>query len=924
MTRDPVLHPPIFPPTDSTVLHASILAAWIMATVSFCLNALSAHQGAWSSNGVIPFAIFVAGFGAGAVVVARHLHGQTGLYTLAPSALLLALSGIILAVAIRVLPPTGGSAALFTTPSGIVATLAFLCFSIAAGRTVVPLAAAIMARFPPETRDRLRAGMAVMAAAAIAGGVLLTAALAPLGLEPRALILFLALANIAFLVLTIRFFPAAALQGLLRLFLGTLLRVRIIGRENLATTGPVIYASNHQSLLDGPLLFSLLGPQAAFAMTSLWADRPVMKRVARLVPILATDHTKPMSIKAMARRIAAGQSCVIFPEGRITATGALMKIYPGTSWLVDQANVPVIPIHIEGLEFSRQSRAKPGFPRRWFPQVRLSIGQPQRFVLDPDLKGKKRRERAALMVSDLLEAQRYKALDRHDTLPQALADTMAIYGANRPALVDPTGANLTHGKLALAGDVLARTLGPLIKSEPTVGLLLPTAAGVPAVLLALWRLGVTPAMLNPTLGPGPLKTCLTTAQIGTVVTSAAMVEQAKLHNLIAELEAAGIRVLRTEDIRAAVTTATKARAFLSAKFGPARHGKGFAPIARDTAAAILFTSGTEGAPKGVVLSHGNFLANIAQLRAHTDINAGDRIFTALPVFHSFGLTAGILLPLTVGAHVVAYPSPLHYRIIPEIAYYHQPTVLFGTDSFLSGWGRRAHDYDFASLRAAIAGAEPIKQSTRDLWSRRFGVRILEGYGATETAPVLSLNTPISSRDGTVGRFLPGVEVRLDPVEGVDAFRLSVRGNNIMRGYIRAEAPGVIQPPEDGWYDTGDAVTLDADGFITIRGRIKRFAKIGGEMVSLAAVEALAERTWPNVPAAAIALPDPRKGNRILLALAPGHGEKPVTPESLKAQARAEGLSEIMLPARIEVLAKLPMLASGKPDYPAIAALFAEA
>ncbi len=712
---------------------------------------------------------------------------------------------------------------------------------------------------------------------------------------------------------------ARALQFAFRaLFFGPF-RLSVTGAQNLAHDGPVLFASNHQSLLDGPLLFALLGPDAAFVVTSSWADRPVMRRIARLIPILATDPARPMSIKAMARRIAAGQSCVIFPEGRITSTGALMKIYPGTAWLVDQADVPVIPIHIDGLEFSTLSRRKRGFPRRLFPRIRVTIGPARRIALPPDLKGKARRSHAALMVSDMMEAQRSTAIDRFATLPETLAETRRRYGAAQPALTDPTGTTLNHGRLTLAADVLARRLTPLLQTDPTIGLLLPTAAGVPAVLLALWRIGVTPAMLNPTLGPGPMLTCLATAQVKTVLTSRAMVEQAKRAPLIESLAAAGHRILYTEDIRAAVSLPDKLGAALSARFGPARRGETTAT--RDTPAVILFTSGTEGAPKGVVLSHGNLLANIAQLRARTDINASDRIFTALPVFHSFGLTAGILLPLTVGAEVVAYPSPLHYRIIPEVAYFHHPTILFGTDSFLSGWGRRANDYDFASLRAAIAGAEPIKLATRDLWSRRFGVRILEGYGATETGPVLSLNTPQLSRDGTVGRLLPGIETRLSPVAGIDdAFRLSVRGGNVMQGYIRTDNPGVIQPPEDGWYDTGDAVSIDTEGFLTIRGRIKRFAKVGGEMVSLAAVEGLTERTWPDLQAAAIALPDPRKGNRVILVVAHSAGPPP-TLAALRSRAKAEGLAEIMLPTRLETVAKLPLLASGKPDYPALTALF---
>jgi acyl-[acyl-carrier-protein]-phospholipid O-acyltransferase/long-chain-fatty-acid--[acyl-carrier-protein] ligase len=293
------------------------------------------------------------------------------------------------------------------------------------------------------------------------------------------------------------------------------------------------------------------------------------------------------------------------------------------------------------------------------------------------------------------------------------------------------------------------------------------------------------------------------------------------------------------------------------------------------------------------------------------------MLAALPVFHSFGLTGGILLPLVAGARVVTYPNPLHYKAIPELARKEAVTVVFGTDTFLSGWGRRAEDEDFASVRAAIAGAEAVKHATRALWQDRFGAAILEGYGATEASPVLALNTPAAARAGTVGRLLPGIAARLEPVPGIVGERLLVQGPNIMRGYLRPEAPDAIEAPPGGWYDTGDAVTIDADGFVAIRGRIKRFAKVGGEMVSLAAVEALAHRTWPDVAVAAVALPDPRKGNRVVLVLGGGADALDATLAPLQAQARAEGIAEIMLPARVIALPELPLLGSGKPDYPGL-------
>ena len=269
----------------------------------------------------------------------------------------------------------------------------------------------------------------------------------------------------------------------------------------------------------------------------------------------------------------------------------------------------------------------------------------------------------------------------------------------------------------------------------------------------------------------------------------------------------------------------------------------------DEPAVVLFTSGSEGMPKGVALSHANVLANREQVAARIDFSSQDMILNALPLFHSFGLTTGTLLPLLSGMRTFFYPSPLHYRIVPEIAYDVNATLLFGTNTFLAGYARFAHPYDFYSVRYAFAGAEKLKDETRRVWTDKFGVQVFEGYGTTETSPVLAANTPIDMRAGTVGRFLPGIEYALDPVPGVEGGRLSVRGPNVMLGYLKHDKPGVIQPPATergaGWYDTGDIVTIDADGFVTIQGRAKRFAKIGGEMISLAAVEELAARAWPD-------------------------------------------------------------------------------
>ena len=335
---------------------------------------------------------------------------------------------------------------------------------------------------------------------------------------------------------------------------------------------------------------------------------------------------------------------------------------------------------------------------------------------------------------------------------------------------------------------------------------------------------------------------------------------------------------------------------------------------------ILFTSGSEGTPKGVVLSHRNILANAAQALARVDANSDDKVFNALPVFHSFGLTGGLMMPLLAGIPVYLYPSPLHYRLIPELIYQTNATILFGTDTFLAGYARSAHPYDFRSLRLVLAGAEAVKERTRNTYLSRFGLRILEGYGVTETAPVLAMNTPMANKPGTVGRLSPLMEARLDPVPGIEkGGRLFVRGPNVMLGYLRAENPGAIEPPPGGWHDTGDIVSIDSEGFITIGGRAKRFAKIAGEMISLSAIEAMAASLWPQAQSIVVTVPDDRKGERLVLITSEGDA----TRDAMVKQAKAVGASELSAPSYVMVVDKLPLLGTGKVDYVAASAMAKE-
>ncbi len=675
-------------------------------------------------------------------------------------------------------------------------------------------------------------------------------------------------------------------------------RIEHAGEPMPPHAGPVVLVSNHLSLIDAPLLASIVGRPCLALMHVAPPRRGLAAWLWRRSGVEWVDANDPDAAKAFVRRVRDGAAALVFPEGRMSAHGALMKVYPDAARLVGATKATVVPVNLEGLELSQWAPAKNGARRRWRPRVHVQIGRAQPADTIPG-KG----EASARTLRDLLEAQRFAALNRWATVPEALAATARSLDATATAIDDPLGNELSLRRIAIGAAALGERLRRRTDDGEIVGVLLPGVATMPAVLGALWREGRTPALLNPTLGPGPAQAAVEAAGIRRILTSRAFVEQAELQAMVDHFATSGATIIWTEDLRREIGTARKLRAAVT----PGRA----APSGRDTPAVILFTSGTEGAPKAVVLSHGNLLGNVAQLRARTDVSSADRVLTALPLFHALGLTGGLLFPLICGARIVIYPTPLHYKVIPELAYAHQATIVFGTDTFLAGWGRRADPQDFASVRAAIAGAEPVKPSTRALWVDRFGVRILEGYGATEASPVLALNTPASDRFGTVGQFLPAIETRLEEVPGIPGAKLWVRGPNVMLGYMRAERPGVIEPLQDGWYDTGDAVSVDAEGFVTLSGRIKRFAKIGGEMVSLAAVERLAAQTWPDASVAAIALPDRRKGERVVLAVA---GADP-SQEALRDRARAEGLAELLLPSELVAVDEIPFLASGKTNYP---------
>jgi acyl-[acyl-carrier-protein]-phospholipid O-acyltransferase/long-chain-fatty-acid--[acyl-carrier-protein] ligase len=858
-------------------------------------------------------AVFAIGIAVGSLFAAQLSHVRPNLALVPIGAIVMGVSGLDVAWVVGHVTKASDVTpiAFITSLSGIRMVADFAIFAFGGGLFVVPSFAAVQAWSAPAERARVIAGGNILQAAFMVTGSLVVALVQYTGVSIAWIFFGLALASFGSLYFVLSKWGKEGVRDFGALLFRALYRVEVRGIENLPAPGTrMLIAPNHVSLIDGPLLHATLPIDASFAVDTGIAKAWWAKPFLRLIRHTTVDPTKPLGARDLIKLVASREPVVIFPEGRITVSGSLMKVYDGTAMIADKADAVVVPVRIEGAQRSYLSYLKNGeIKRSLFPKVTISILPPVKLAVDAALKGKTRRNAAGAALQDvMIDAMVKNAMLEH-TLFEGLAHAYRDRDTGKPIVEDALGTSLTYRKLILGAQVLSRKLAQGTAIGENVGVLLPNSAGVAVVFMALQTIGRVPAMLNFSAGPANVQAAMKAAQVRTVLTSKAFIEKGKLDKLVTAI-ASEARVVYLEDVRTGIGLADKLAGLLA----------GTAPrVLRkaDDPAVVLFTSGSEGTPKGVVLSHRNILANASQALARVDANANDKVFNVLPVFHSFGLTGGMMMPLLAGIPIYMYPSPLHYRIVPELIYQTGASILFGTDTFLAGYARSAHAYDFRSLRLVLAGAEAVKDRTRQIYTERYGLRILEGYGVTETAPVLAMNTPMANRPGTVGKLSPLMEARLDPVPGIDeGGRLSVRGPNVMLGYLRAEKPGVLEPLSDGWHDTGDIVTIDAAGFITIKGRAKRFAKIAGEMVSLSVVEAMAAALWPQANSVAVSLPDQRKGERIVLLTT----QKDADRAAMQRQVKASGASELAVPADIRVVDKVPLLGSGKTDYVAATAL----
>jgi acyl-[acyl-carrier-protein]-phospholipid O-acyltransferase/long-chain-fatty-acid--[acyl-carrier-protein] ligase len=788
-----------------------------------------------------------------------------------------------------------------------------LMVAIFGGIYIVPLYALIQSESKEEDRCKNIAALNIFDSGFMVASAIFTVGLFAIHFTVPQVFLTVGLINILVAIYICKILPAALPKSIMQWLLFVFYNVEVKGLENYKKlNGNSIIVANHTSFLDAVLIASFLPDKFTFAVNTQIAQRWYFKPFFKMVEILPIDPNNPMAIKTMVDLVKKGKKLVIFPEGRLTMTGSLMKIYNGAGMIADKADAQILPICIYGASHTPFSRLKGRVKIKLFPKITLTILPPEKLLAAKEITGRARRLVIGNQLYDLMVNLVFKSGNYNKTLFASLIEAAQINGFNQEIAEDINFKPITYRNLIAKSFALNVALKNQTKPNEMVGVLLPNSNANLIVFFALQSCARVPAMLNFSTGINGVLVGCKVAKISAVISSRQFIEKAKLQEMVLAIENQGCKMLYLEDLASKINAFDKVLALTKSYFPKIFYTPEVQEKERSQLpCVVLFTSGSEGVPKGVVLSHKNIQANRLQLASKIDFNAKDIVLNALPMFHSFGLTGGTLLPILSGVKTFFYPSPLHYKIVPEVAYNINATILFGTNTFLNGYAKFAHPYDFYSIRYVFAGAEKVYDETRKIWNEKFGIRILEGYGATETAPIISANTPMQNRFGTVGKPMPSVECEIKKVEGIEAGgKLIVKAPNVMLGYLLADNPGEIQLPLDGKYDTGDIVEIDQDGYLIIKGRAKRFAKIAGEMVSLTLIETKISLLYPQFSHATINLPDDKKGEQIILLTT----KKDASKAEILTFFKANGLTELMVPKNILTVDEIPLLGTGKIDY----------
>lgn len=650
----------------------------------------------------------------------------------------------------------------------------------------------------------------------------------------------------------------------------------------------IIYMSNHLAKEDINHLHERLPKDVHFVLFHEGVYKP-NEKVLQNRNVTLFDQLSPQNVEKLLKMVENGEPVLVFPELRISRSGIVMKIYEEFAYVAAKAKAVIYPVAI-----LYEGKGNGSFAGMAESEPKIKIGEPFQ-ISESDYE----KELGSGIIYRKLTDIYFSLLNKENVnLFNELLIAAKRFDENQIIIKDPTNA-LTYKKLLLTIQVFSSKLEGILK-EKRVGIFLPSSIGMVIALFSLFKIGITPAILNFTMGRKTLIECCETAEIQTILSSKEFIKKANLEAAVEEFIQNGYHIIYLEDIKEKITSVDKV-------VGLKNHASMQKSHAKENE-VILFTSGSEDKPKGVILTHDNMLANMNQAITVMDISTKDKMLNPLPMFHSFGLTIGTFLPLLKGVSLVIHPSPLQYKVIPEILYHEDVTILLSTPTFLNGYGKNAHPFDFYTVRYVIAGAEAVKEDTKELFYKKFGIRIIEGYGVTEASPLISLNTPLFTKEKSVGKIIPGMEYAIEKVDGIEEGGcLLVKGPNVMKGYL-LHGKGFV--PQEGWYNTGDVVEVDEAGYITIKSRLKRFAKVGGEMVSLNLVEQIAMECYDDIGFAAVSVKDRRKGEKIILYTV----KEDVQLRDLKKYMKSHKHSALLIPDEIEIVEQIPLLGSGKTDY----------
>lgn len=813
----------------------------------------------------------------------------------------------------------------FGTPQLGGTLLAMASLGLASGFVVVTLNALIQWRSPADRRGAVIAFANTLVFGGILLGSLGSGFLATIGFSASSILIVSGLGSTALTFGALWILPESLIRAIVFVFTHTIYRLTIIGRDHIPETGGALLVPNHTSFLDGLLLIAATDRPIRFLIDRNHYRHRLLHYCADTmgaIPISSQHSPREIlsAFRQAGRHLDQGELVCLFPEGHITRTGRILPFRAGYRRLVKGRNIPILPIHIDRIWGTLFSVIGGRWVAKWpsnipYP-ITLSIGKPLDSRASPD--GLRQ------AVQELGEAAwRIKKISRRP-LHHAFVWSMRTHPF-RLAFGDISRPRVSCFQ-ALAGAVaLGRALKSHWEGQHTVGILLPPSVGGALANMAATLSGRTTVNLNYTVGMEGLQSASKQAGLMTVLTSRRFLDKANIQL------PPNLTPIWLEDIRNTIQKPARLIAGCLALFAPVRMlerscGALIHPTVDDIA-TIIFSSGSTGDPKGILLSHFSLDSNIEGIAQVLHINRSDRLLGILPFFHSFGYLATLWFPVIHGAGVIFHPSPMDAGTIGELVHQHRITILVATPTFLQLYLRRCSPEQFGSLRIALTGGEKLPDRLLDTFKEQFGLQPIEGYGVTECAPVIAVNCPDSraagfsqpaSRRGTVGRPLPGVSVKIVDPDSYEQLpvgapgMLLVKGPNVMDGYLGREDL-TAKVMRQGWYITGDIASIDEDGFITITDRLSRFSKIGGEMVPHGRVEnaLLQAANADTLVLAVTAVPDDRKGEQLVVL----HTLKESAIPEMLATLSASGLPNLFIPKPDNFIRvdHLPVLGTGKLD-----------